>query len=82
MISPLLLDLLKQLNTLITESEGLNNYALLSLYRIVWISKEDFIPYAENFVEAIGAFIEKSVNDNSTTAYSIYILFETIGYIL
>ena len=82
MISPLLLDLLKQLNALITESEGLNNYALLSLYRIVWISKEDFMPYAEYFVEAIGSFIEKSVNDNSTTAYSIYILFETIGYIL
>lgn len=34
-ISPLLLDLLKQLNILITESEGLNNYALLSLYRLV-----------------------------------------------
>lgn len=81
-ISPLLVDLLKQLNILISESDGLNSYALLSLFRLVSISKEDFIPYASSFAEAIGTFVDKTISDKATTAYSIYILFETIGYIL
>lgn len=40
------------------------------------------MPYAQNFAIAIGTFVDKTISDNSTTAYSIYILFETIGYII
>lgn len=81
-LSPLLLDLLKQLNTLITESEGLEIYALMSLFRIISIAQEEFMPFASNFAEAVGTFVDKTIKDTNTTAYSIYILFETIGYII
>lgn len=81
-IKPMLLNLLSQLNFLITQSDGLDQYALKSLFRIVSISKDDFVEYAENFAEAIGTFCDKAVGDSTTTPYSIYILFETIGYII
>jgi len=81
-INPLLEDLLKQLNLLIRESDGLNIYALISLFRLVTIAKEDFIPYAKNFSDAIAMFVEKCTKDSVTSAYSIYVLFETIGYVV
>lgn len=81
-ITPLLEDLLRQLNILITESEGLDNYALMSLFRLVTIAKESFLPYAGGFADAMVNFVEKALKDSSTSAYSIYILFETIGYMI
>lgn len=81
-IKPYLEDLLRQLNILITESDGLDNYALMSLFRIVSIAQEDFAPYAEGLWDAMVNFIEKTIKDPNTSAYSIYILFETIGYLI
>ena len=81
-IKPLLEDLLKQLNILISESEGLHNYALMSLFRVVSIAKEDFAPFAEGFSDAMINFINKAFKDSYTSAYSIYILFETLGYVI
>jgi hypothetical protein len=80
-IAPLLEELLKQLNVLITESDGLPNYALMSLFRVVSISKDKFAPYSKGFSTAIGTFIRKAFKDPTTSAYSIYILFETMGYV-
>jgi len=81
-INPLLEDLLKQLNLLLRESDGLNIYALISLFRLVTIAKEDFLPYAKGFSEAIAMFVDKCTKDSATSAYSIYVLFETIGYVI
>lgn len=82
MVSGSLLDMLKALNTLIQESEGLNTFALMALFRLVKISGSDFNEYAVHFAEAIGGYVKKCVDDTSTSAYSIYVLFETIGYII
>ena len=79
MIGDSLFGLLGALNTLIQESEGLNNFGLMALFRLVKISGEGFNKYAADFAEAIGGYVKKCVDDTSTSAYSIYVLFETIG---
>lgn len=78
-VTPQLPEILKQLNLLISESEGLQSYALMSLFRVANISKDAFADYAEGFSDAIKNFIEKAIKDEQSTAYSIYILFETMG---
>jgi hypothetical protein len=75
-------NLLAQLNILIRDSDGLNIYALMALFRIVVIAKEDFVPYSQGFGEAIALFVEKCIRESSTTPYPIYVLFETIGYVI
>jgi hypothetical protein len=78
-LTPQLPEILKQLNLLISESEGLQSYALMSLFRVVSIAKDAFSEFAEGFSDAIQNFIEKAIKDTQSTAYSIYILFETMG---
>lgn len=82
MIKDIFLDFLKSLNDLIKNSEGLNKYAIMALFRLVTIAQEDFNPYANSFAEVVGDYVDKSLKDPSTSAYSIYVLFETIGYII
>lgn len=82
MISEVLYDMLMALNTIIKESEGINQYSIIALNRLVLISEENFNQYAENYATAVGDYVQKAVKDNGTTAYSFYVLFETIGYIL
>jgi hypothetical protein len=82
MIKDIFLNFLQSLNELINNSEGLNKYAIMALFRLVTIAQEDFNPYALNFAEVVGQYVDKCLKDSSTNAYSIYVLFETIGYIL
>lgn len=82
MIKDIFLDFLKSLNELIKNSEGLNKYAIMALFRLVTIAQEDFNPYAKSFADVVGQYVDKCLKDPSTNAYSIYVLFETIGYIL
>ena len=58
-IRPTLEDLLKNLNILITESDGLDQYGLKSLFRVVTIAGEDFMPYSKHFVGVVGTFVDK-----------------------
>ena len=57
-LQPLLFNLLSNLNTLITESEGLDQYALKSLFRIVSVAKDDFEQYATALASAIEIFVD------------------------
>ena len=74
--------MLQALNQLIQDSDGLNTYALMSLFRLVKTAGQDFNQFAEHFAEAIGGYVKKCVEDPAVSAYSIYVLFETIGYII
>lgn len=60
----------------------MNIYAIMALYHLINIVGDEFNQYAESFSEVIGDFIDKTIKDNSVTAYAIYVLFETISLIL
>lgn len=60
----------------------MNSYAILALFRVISVAQDEFNQYADQFAEAIAEYVEKAEKDVTTTAYSIYVLFETIGYIV
>lgn len=57
MISEVLYDMLMALNTIIKESEGINQYSIIALNRLVLISEENFNQYAENYATAVADYV-------------------------